>query len=289
MTRTMYDSTNVQDDPADAQLVGYYVDGIYAVSEAAVRARFPNAVLVAISAIGTNAGIVGDVEPGCITIPQSVDWVLMRRAAGLDPTLYVNQTYGWALARQAFFNRGIPQPHWWVANYDDVAVIPAGAVAKQYANPTLTHGHFDLSVVADIWPGVDGLFGPTAGPLGGELDMATADQILAAVTMPPPPRPDAKLVLGGVPQTDAQLIVIANGTSWANILTQFGPEAEAYIYALMHPTYLRDAVIAQGAKLDALVLHTGAPVDLSALSAQLAAIKADDDAIKAQLAKDLAS
>jgi hypothetical protein len=156
MTRLMYDSTNIQDDPAAAHMVAYYVDGIYAVSAATVRARFPSAMLVPISAVGTDNGIVGDVEPGCIALGACVRWVQMRRLANADPTLYVNETYGWGPVRTAFHAAGVPEPHWWVANYDGIPVIPAGAVAKQYANPTLTHGHFDLSVVADYWPGVDG-------------------------------------------------------------------------------------------------------------------------------------
>lgn len=158
MTRLMYDSTNIQDDPASAHLVGHYVDGIYAVSVATVRTRYPSATLVGISAIGSNAGIVGDQEPGCMSIEQAVAWVVARRAAGFDPSVYVNEMYGWAGARHAFDAYGVDEPHWWVADYDGIPVIPAGAVAKQYANPTLTHGHFDLSVVADYWPGVDGQF-----------------------------------------------------------------------------------------------------------------------------------
>lgn len=168
--RTMVDSTNLADDPA-AQLVAYYVDGIYATTEAAVRARFPNAIPVPISVIGSNAGVVGDVEPGCMTIAGAVIWVLMRRQAGQDPTLYVNETYGWQPCRQAFISGGIPEPHWWVADYDGVAVVPAGAIAKQYENPTLTGGHFDRSVVADHWPGVDGVYGAAGGSLGDEMQV----------------------------------------------------------------------------------------------------------------------
>lgn len=156
MTRTLVDSTNVTDDPLTAQMVAYYIDGIYATTEAAVRARFPTAVLVPISAIGSNAGIVGDQEPGCMDIGQAITWVEQRRAASLDPTIYVNETYGWPGARQAFDAAGVTEPHWWVADYDSIAIIPNGAVAKQYENPTLTHGHFDLSIAADFWPGVDG-------------------------------------------------------------------------------------------------------------------------------------
>jgi len=155
MTRTMYDSTNVADDPAAADMVAYYIDGAFATTEATVRARFPHAVLVSISAVGTDAGICGDCEPGCLTVTEAVEWVKLRRLANADPSIYVNETYGWAPAKAAFKAAGVAEPHWWVADYDGVAVIPPGAVAKQYENPTLDHGHFDLSVAADYWPGVD--------------------------------------------------------------------------------------------------------------------------------------
>ena len=272
MTRTMYDSTNVQDDPAGAQLVAYYIDGIYATSVAPVIARFPNAILVPISAIGTNAGLVGDVEPGCMSIGQAVEWVKMRRAAGVDPSLYVNETYGWGPARQAFQSAGIPEPHWWVADYDGIAVVPAGAVAKQYENPPMDGGHFDLSVVADFWPGVDGLFSGGIGSLEGELDMATADQILAAVTIMPA-RPAS--VVG---HTDADLTNIANTSTWAAINAQFGADGEAYIYALVHPESRQS--IAQA--IQVLAKANPTPVDLGTLQGDVAAIKAEEDAIKAQ-------
>lgn len=217
MTRLLYDSTNIQDDPASAHMVAYYVDGIYAVSAATVRARFPSAILVPISAVGTDNGIVGDVEPGCIALGYCVEWVKMRRQANADPTLYVNETYGWAPARAAFHAAGVAEPHWWVADYDGIPTVPAGAVAKQYANPTLTHGHFDLSVVADYWPGVDGHSGvltmeadvhaafvalqneltvPASSPILQALAAQTKAQtdgtaaIIAAIkAIPPPPAP----------------------------------------------------------------------------------------------------
>ena len=153
--RYMFDSTSINDIPTTAQMVAYYVDGIYAVSEATVRARFPHATLVGISAIGTDAGIAGDVEPGCMTVAQGVLWVKYRRAANADPTIYCNEMNAWAGIRQAFKNAGVAEPHYWVADYDNVPTLPAGAIAKQYANPTLTGGHYDKSIVADTWPGVD--------------------------------------------------------------------------------------------------------------------------------------
>lgn len=168
--RYMCDSTNINDDPTSFQLVAYYCDGNFAVSEAAVRARFPHAILVPISAIGTNSGVVGDCEPGCMTEDELVTWCVERRAAAVDPTGYVNEMNDWVPAREAFARRGVAEPHWWVADYDGLDVIPPGAVAKQDKNSAMTGGHFDKSVVADYWPGVDGAFGNPALELSGGKD-----------------------------------------------------------------------------------------------------------------------
>ena len=119
----------------------------------------------------------------------------------------------------------------------------------------------------------DGFFAQSAAAssLGG-LDMATADQILAAVTMPPGPKPASVAA-----HTDADLLNIAYTSTWAAITAQFGADGEAYIYALAHPLTVAQAIA------NLKVNGTPVAVDLSGLSAQIAAIKAEEDAIKAQL------
>lgn len=160
MTRTMYDGVNASRLPTDAQLVAGYVDGLYAWS-AADWARFPHSVKVRIAVFSsTNNGEVLDVETGDATPAESVDWVLMRRRAGVDPSVYMN-TSTWPAVRAAFRARNVAEPHYWVAQYDGVASIPAGAVAKQYFNNN--QAGYDLSVVADQWPGVDSASGTTFG------------------------------------------------------------------------------------------------------------------------------
>ena len=161
MTRTMYDGVDATRLPTSAQLVAGYVDGLYTWS-AANWARFPKSVKVRVAVFSqTNDGQVLDVEPGDATPAQSVDWVLMRRRAGVDPTVYMNSST-WPTVRAAFQARGVAEPHYWVAQYDGVASIPAGAVAKQYYNNNDLG--YDLSVVADHWPGIDPApFAPTPG------------------------------------------------------------------------------------------------------------------------------
>lgn len=148
--RSMYDGINSDASviPTTAQLVAGYVDGDYVWSPAD-WARFPNSVHVLIAVHQTtNAGQVLDVERGNASPAESVGWVQMRRAAGADPTVYCSLDL-WPTVRAAFV--GVPEPHWWIASYDGVAQIPSGAVAKQYENGP----SWDLSVVADYWPGVD--------------------------------------------------------------------------------------------------------------------------------------
>jgi hypothetical protein len=151
VTRLMYDAVTPANIPANAAMVAGYVDGRYAWS-AADWARFPNAVHVPIAVFPTtNSGVVLDVEQGDATPQQAPGWVQMRRAAGVDPTVYCSED-AWPAVRAAFTAAGVPQPHYWVAAYPgEGAVIPVGAVAHQYQDA----GPYDLSVVADFWPGVD--------------------------------------------------------------------------------------------------------------------------------------
>lgn len=157
MTRLMYDSINPNAIPTNAQMVAGYIDGTDFKWPESAWSRFPNSVKVRIARrTYTNDGHVLDVELGIPTVwPPTraiVDWVVMRRRAGVEPTIYCNQLNDWAGIRSLFQNAGVREPYYWVARYNNVAQIPAGAIAKQYANP----GPYDLSIVADYWPGVDG-------------------------------------------------------------------------------------------------------------------------------------
>lgn len=163
MTRTMIDgiagdAVQMAQRASGYQLVAGYDDGLYA-WDAAEWALFPGLVHVHIAVFSTtNSGTVLDVEPGNATPAESVDWVLMRREAGVDPTVYMN-TSTWPTVREAFAARKVAEPHYWIAQYDGVAQLPAGAIAKQYADNIRLGEPWDISVVADYWPGVD-----SAGP-----------------------------------------------------------------------------------------------------------------------------
>lgn len=164
MTRTMYDGITAAALPADATMVAGYVDGDWPDANA-LAARFPHALVVRIaSSAATNDATVLDVENGDATPEESVNWVLTRRHAGIDPSVYCDEA-AWPQVRAAFGTHGVPEPHWWVAQYDGIAELPAGAVAKQYK----TAPGWDESIVADYWPGVD----PEAAPTPEENNMST--------------------------------------------------------------------------------------------------------------------
>lgn len=159
--RIMYDSTRPAAIPTSAEMVAGYVDGIYR-WRPEDWARFPRAVKVEISAIGTDRGTVVDVEQGCVWPPENaVPWVQRARARGVDPTVYCNWMNDLGPTRAAFDRAGVAQPHYWVAKYDGIAEIPKGTVGKQYRAPegptwAPAPGHYDMSAIADYWPGVDG-------------------------------------------------------------------------------------------------------------------------------------
>ncbi|MEZ0066663.1 hypothetical protein ABIA32_002675 [Streptacidiphilus sp. MAP12-20] len=150
MARTMYDAVTATNVPDSATLIAGYGDGYYQ-NTAEFRARFPHATIVEIAVSSHHdLGQVLDVETGDATPAEAPGWVERRRAAGVDPTIYCNSST-WPTVRAAFQAAGVAEPHYWIAQYDDDPTIPTGAVAKQYADP----GPYDLSSVADYWPGID--------------------------------------------------------------------------------------------------------------------------------------
>src|SRR5690348_5780820 len=152
--RTMYDSVDAGAIPTSAQLVAGYVDGHYVWSDSD-WGRFPRSRKIRIAVFAeTNDGHVLDVEQGNATPTEAPGWVTMRRRAGIDPTIYCSLSI-WTTLRNAFIHANVAQPHYWIASYDNVVTIPVGAIAKQYADDTMIGAHYDLSAVADYWPGID--------------------------------------------------------------------------------------------------------------------------------------
>lgn len=150
MSRVMYDGITPSAVPEGAPLYAGYVDGHWP-SASGLAQRFPSSLIVPIAvSASTDNGVVLDVENGDATPTQSVDWVVMRRSAGVDPTVYMNAST-WPAVRAAFKARGITEPYYWVASYGSSDTIPPSAVAVQWKS---TAG-YDESNVVDYWPGVD--------------------------------------------------------------------------------------------------------------------------------------
>lgn len=196
----MYDSVTAKDIPASAAMVAGYVSGPFRWSDAD-WARFPNATKVRIATrANVNDGHVLDVEPGAATPAQAPGWVQMRRAAGVDPTVYCSLG-AWPAVRAAFAAADVAEPHYWIAHYDYSPALPGGAVAKQYADPAHNSGgHYDKSSVADYWPGIDPI--PTPSDVFGPKTNSTQEvEIMQTLTVTPPDITDqsVRVFLSGSP------------------------------------------------------------------------------------------
>lgn len=203
MTRRAADSTNVEYLPAGMDLYLGYVDGNYR-SYDAIRSRFPHALVVPIATQASgNVGTVGDGPPDNGDWSEWVGWVRRRRAAGVDPTIYTDRS-SWPVGVQAFNVAGVAQPHWWIADWNNQAEMISGAVAHQYQS--VPH-RYDLSIVADYWPGVDPA--PAAGPPGTGTGTGTTtttgpdgrkftDMILLYITPPAGQAGEIRLLSGSL-------------------------------------------------------------------------------------------
>ena len=167
----MYDAIVPARIPPNAPMVAGYADGEWP-DYVQDKSMFPDAVLVDIATnVETDAQVL-DVESGN---PSTVAnnyakvpiWCARQRARGQIPTVYCLWA-NYAAVAAVIKKAGQPSPEWWIANWDltvDTAaneIVQYGFVAVQYLN---TPG-YDVSVVADHWPGVD-----PASPQPEEDDM----------------------------------------------------------------------------------------------------------------------
>jgi hypothetical protein len=158
----MIDSVTPGNIPASTQIVGGYVNGQYA-WKASDWARFPLSHHVTISVMAngptpefTIADVL-DVETGDAAPQDAPGWCQRMRFIHVNPTVYCNAST-WPAVRQAFIEARVPQPHYWIADYDGIDSVPAqwaslGCVAKQFLSTT----EVDLSVTAlpvsaTTWP-----------------------------------------------------------------------------------------------------------------------------------------
>ena len=195
--RTMYDSTNPFDIPQTARMVAGYTDGLYAWSfdgwkyhGAAVQVRIC-AVTVDMSAH------VADVENGALTPAQGAQFVKGKLARGEVPTIYCSLSKV-PTVMAAVRALGIADNRWliWVADWDNnpnslalSSSTSGNYVAHQYAGSAQTGHHYDLSAVADFWPGVESAPQPLPGPPPAPAPPPPAPPPPAPAPEPVPPSP----------------------------------------------------------------------------------------------------
>jgi len=173
----MYDSVSVF--PPGADLYGAYVDGMYANYSVAVSQHGADKVVPIAVFSSTNNGIVGDCENGDMTPQTAVSWVVMRRQAGVDPTIYCSLS-AWSSVQAAFTAAGVPQPHYWIAAYPGIGPsLYTGSIAHQYADTGPNGENIDISVVAPYWPGFD-----TAVPTPQGEDVPASTDVVDSWSVP---------------------------------------------------------------------------------------------------------
>lgn len=165
----MYDSITAADCPADGDLYAGYLNGRWQSYEPLVQLH-PGKRVVSISVFPSDVrGDVLDVETGDATPAQAPAWLAARRNQGAWPSLYCNPSNRQAV-EDAVAAAGLVQPPYWVAHYTHVSHMEPGAVATQWDDP----GPYDVSLVADYWPGVDG-----PPPSQGAVTLTPAAQVRA--------------------------------------------------------------------------------------------------------------
>jgi hypothetical protein len=168
MTRIFYDAINVDNLPEGGDGYLGYDDGNWPDADALAK-RFPGKEVIRITVRPSDDfGIIGDGPPDNGTWQQWVGWVQKRRAAGADPWINTNLS-NWTAGKLAFSVAKVPEPHWWIAHYDNDPTIPAGALMKQYAS----NSKYDTSSAVAYLPGIDPK--PTTNPtpvVDEEDDMA---------------------------------------------------------------------------------------------------------------------
>lgn len=151
--RTCYDAVTISRIPANAQMVAGYIGGNYP-TFGQLAARFPHAARVSIAVNATHDAHVLDVEQGDATPDDAPAWALRQRVMGGFPTVYCSESV-WPQVVAAFERAHVALPMCWQAHYDGIASLPPGCIAKQYSGGMTAP--YDISVVADYWPGVDPL------------------------------------------------------------------------------------------------------------------------------------
>lgn len=203
MTRLMLDSTSAQDIPfshhgENMDLVAGYVDGWYAWPDEDWN-RFPphvKRVRICIFPQRVDADVI-DIEPGNFDAKGVVPWIKVKWERDEVPTVYCFSDggpvgYRVSDVREACDKAGVKRPLIWITRFAPDYPITKDEfdpeadkeiIALQYDNSAETGGHFDASIVADFWPGIDKKEEPVASPVLN--DPQFAGQSVAVVTLKP--------------------------------------------------------------------------------------------------------
>ena len=154
MLRVMYDSDNLDDIPAEAEIVAFYDDGEPGTPTPEQLSKHAGKVLVSITRkVGVKAK-VADIEPGCIWPPSNA---IGHFHNGLSDTVYCS--LGNLPRVHGVLDPLFPGLSYWVAEWDgDSSALPTvegvNIVAKQFVSPSYmtVPGHYDVSIVSDNWP-----------------------------------------------------------------------------------------------------------------------------------------
>ena len=184
---TMIDSVTPAAIPKGTSVVAGYIDGPYGPGDpfksgwnADSWSEFPGSEMVTITIYGAAGARVYDIEQGDGTPSSGAAWCKSEIVAGRRPTLYFSAYLVTAIV-DALANAGVArsQVDFWVANYNDEAVVPSGYVAHQYLQdqPGVQGSFIDYSVTNGVWPA-----GPIPQPLpiptpGGTTVPASTDVV----------------------------------------------------------------------------------------------------------------
>lgn len=158
-----YDSVTGDAIPTNAPIVAGYVDGAYGPGDiygsgwsTAAWARYPNALHVTITVIGSPGARAADCESGAMTPTGSAQWAYNEIRAGRRPTIYASEWDWYNLVDPALASLGLERGRdvdGWMA-WIGPAEIPAGFVARQYAQGVMGENgsRVDLSVTDGVWP-----------------------------------------------------------------------------------------------------------------------------------------
>ncbi len=169
--RIMFDSVDASRIPADAQIVGGYINGRYA-WKPSDWARFPTARKVTIAVSADADAKCLDVETYDATSAQAPGWAHRQRARGEPhPWVYIQEST-WAECRHQFAIQQEPEPIWWIAGYP--GSVGWNLYPGSHAHQVIDDGPYDRSLVADHVPGLDPSPAATVATTTGEPDMAVA-------------------------------------------------------------------------------------------------------------------